>query len=116
MFKELTVGAHKIAFLSNGLTPLFYKQLFGNDLLKQLTESGNFTVAGDNIPELAFIMAKQGEKADMTKLNLESYYTWLSEFEPLDMVVAGSDIAAIYISNSLPTEEPKKKGSVKAKE
>lgn len=116
MFKELTVGAKKIAFLSNGLTPLIYKQLFGTDLLKQLTENGEFEVAGDKIPELAYVMAMQGEKADITKLSIESYYGWLEGFEPLDMVMNGRAIADIYISNSLPTEKPKKKGNAKASE
>lgn len=116
MFKELTVGAKKIAFLSNGLTPIFYKQLFGTDLLQQLTQNGEFEIAGDKVPELAYVMAMQGKKADMTKLSIEGYYEWLADFEPLDIVVHGSEIAKVYLSNSLPSVDPKKKANGKAKE
>lgn len=116
MFKELTIGAHNIAFLSNGLTPIHYKNVFGDDLLKQLNASGDFELAGDKVPQLAFIMAKQGEKADMSKQNIATYYAWLEGFEPLDMVMHGKEIVDIYMSNSIPTAEPKKKAAAKAKE
>lgn len=114
MYREVTIGVNTIPFLSNGVTPLFYKQIFKSDLLKQLNTSGNFELAGDKIPELAFIMAKQAEKADMSKLNYNSYVTWLEQFEPLDLVMHGKEIAEVYISSSIPTEEPKKKAGGKA--
>lgn len=116
MYKVIKVGANKeIAFLSNGLTPLFYKQVFKNDLLKSLNSSGEFALASDKIPELGYIMMKQAEKADMTKVSYEGYLEWLEGFEPLDLVMASADITDVYISNSIPTEEPKKKGNGKAK-
>mgnify|MGYP003290262969 FL=1 len=117
MYKELEVGGdkRKIAFLSNGLTPLFYKQVFKTDLLKALNENGEFSLASDKIPELGFIMMKQAEKADMTKVNYEGYLEWLSGFEPLDLTLVSPEITDIYFSNSIPSEEPKKKGRGKAK-
>lgn len=116
MYKEIEVGGDKkkIAFLSNGLTPLFYKQVFKTDLLKALNENGEFSLASDKIPELGFIMVKQAEKADMTKVNYESYLEWLSGFEPLDLTMASAEITDVYFSNSIPSEEPKKKGRGKA--
>lgn len=116
MFKELKIGAKKIGFLANGLTPLFYKQVFGTDLLKQLTESGKFEIAGDKIPELAYIMAKQAEKADMSTLNYDGYLAWLEGFEALDLVMNGQDVVKVYMANTVPSEKPKKKASAEAKE
>ena len=117
MYKELEVGGdkRKIAFLSNGLTPLFYKQVFKTDLLQALNENGEFTLASDKIPELGYIMMKQAEKADMTKISYEGYLEWLSSFEPLDLVMASPEITDVYLSNSIPSAEPKKKGKGKAK-
>lgn len=117
MYKEIEVGGDKkkIAFLSNGLTPLFYKQVFKTDLLKALNENGEFSLASDKIPELGYIMMKQAEKADMSKVSYEGYLEWLVGFEPLDLVMASADITDVYISNSIPSEEPKKKGRGKAK-
>lgn len=120
MYKEITVGVKTIPFLSNGVTPLLYKQLFKNDLLKSLNNNGEYEIASEKVPELGYIMAKQAEDgikiADLMKLNLEGYYEWLSQFEPLDMVMAGGDIVGVYLSDSIPTAESKKKEPEEAKE
>lgn len=114
MFKELKIGAKSISFLSNGVTPLWYKQIFGKDLLQSLTNgSGDMEIASDKIPELAFVMAKQAEKVDMSQLNYNSYMDWLENFEPLDLVLNSSEIANVYISDSITAVEPKKKGKGK---
>ena len=103
-----------VAFISNGVTPLFYKQVFNKDLLQTLTNGdGDMEIASDKIPELAYIMAKQAEKANMMELNYEGYLEWLATFEPLDLVIHSSEIANVYISDSLPSVEPKKKGKGK---
>lgn len=118
MFKEISIGkGRKLALKSNGLTPLYYKQTFGRDLLQMLTEDDEaLTIASDKIPELAYIMAKQAEGADMTKLNQEEFLKWLETFEPLDMTMNSTAIANVYISDSLPSVDAKKKGKGKAKE
>ena len=104
MYKEIVIGAGEnpktIGFLSNGVTPL--------------TDSGDMEIAGDKIPELAYIMAKQAEKADMSKANYEGYIEWLSQFEALDIVLKAAEIANVYISDSLTSVEPKKNGKGKA--
>ena len=115
MLKEIKIGAHNVNFLSNGATPLYFKQIFKSDLLKDLNGDG-LEIAQDKIPELAFVMAKQAEKANMMQLNYESFVDWLTQFEPLDLVLVGADIANVYISDSIPTEEPKKKKKGEAKE
>ena len=108
MYKELEIGGKTIAFLSNGATPLYYKHVFHADLLKNLNGDG-LEIASDKIPEMGFIMAKQADKADMMKLTYEMYVEWLTGFEPLDLVLKGGEIANVYISDSIPSEEPKKK-------
>ena len=119
MYKEIVIGAGEhqktIGFLSNGATPLFYKQVFKNDLLQMLTGGGQMEIASDKIPELAFIMAKQAEKADMTKVNYNGFVDWLSQFEPLDLVIKSTEIADVYIGDSMTSVEPKKNGKGKAK-
>ena len=108
MLRELQIGAKTIKFLSNGATPLFYKMMFRKDIIKEL-HGDSIEIASDNIPELGFIMAKQADKADMMHLTMEMYIEWLSLFEPLDLIMAGGDIANVYLSDSIPSEEPKKK-------
>ena len=118
MLREITMGNGEnkktIAFLSNGVTPLFYKQVFKRDLLQSLTDGdGEMTIASDKIPELAYIMAKQAEKANMMECSFEGYIEWLEGFEPLDLIVNSTKIADVYISDSLPSVNPKKNGKGK---
>ena len=118
MKREIQIGDKTVAFLSNGVTPLFYKQLFKKDLLQTLKGNGEWDIVGDHIPELAFIRAMQAQEgitaADMMKLSYESYIEWLSQFEALDITMHGGEITNIYISDSIPSAEPKKKGKGKA--
>lgn len=116
MTKEITVGAKTIKFTSNGATALFYKQFFKKDLLKEITTDGkDMEIATDSIPELAFIMAKQADKADMMRLQFDMYVEWLELFNPFDLALAGKEIFNVYIADSIPSEEPKKKVGGKVK-
>ena len=114
MFKELEIRDIKLSLLANGDTPYHYKRLFGKDLLKQLTSTGEYEIASDEIPELAFIMAMQAEKADMAQLTFDKYIEWLEQFDALDMVMNSTAIADVYIGNTIPQEKPKKKANAKA--
>lgn len=118
MKREIQLGDKTVSFLSNGVTPLFYKQLFKKDLLQTLKGNGEWDIVGDHIPELAFIMAMQAKEgvtaADMMKLTYENYIEWLSQFEALDITMHGGEITAVYIADSIPSAEPKKKGKGKA--
>lgn len=112
MVKDVKVGDKTIQFLSNGVTPIVYKQLFKSDLMGLIVEGKGTEVASDKAPELAFVMAMQAQgksAAELMKLSYEDYYDWLLQFEPLDLTMAGAEIVDVYISNSLPSSEPKKK-------
>lgn len=115
MTKELTIGGKQISFTSNGATNLFYKQFFHKDLLKEISTDGkDMEIATDSIPELAFIMAKQADKADMMRLTTDMYIEWLELFGAFDLALMGKDIFNVYLADSMASEEPKKKVSGKA--
>lgn len=117
MTREITIGGKPISFTANGATALFYKQFFRKDLLKEITTDGkDMELATDSIPELAFIMAKQADKADMMHLTFDMYVQWLELFNPFDIALAGEEIFNVYVADAIPTEEPKKKVSGKQKE
>lgn len=116
MTKEILIGGKPITFTSNGATPLFYNRFFHKDLMKQMSASGEeLLIATEDLPELAFIMAKQADKADMMHLTDEMYIEWLSLFNPLDLAVKGNEIFMVYVADSISSVEPKKKVG-KAKE
>lgn len=117
MTKEIEIRGKTIKFTSNGATPLYYKQFFKRDLLKSITvEDEAITIGTEYIPDLAFIMAKQADKADMLHLQMKTYYEWLEMFDPLDLTMKAEEIFDIYISDSMPTEEPKKKDDAELSE
>lgn len=109
MFKEIKIAGKKINLLANGATPIYYKAFFKKDLLKLITEGEGIEIATENIPELAFIMAKQADKADMGRLSQKHYIEWLELFDPLDLIYSAVEITGVYFGNSVPLEESKKK-------
>ena len=118
MTKEIMIGDKPITFTSNGATPIFYKQFFKKDLMKFTNLDGNeaaMELAEGEINELAFIMAKQADKADMMKLTFANYIEWLELFNPLDLTMKSDEIYMVYLADSVPMEEPKKKGRGKVK-
>lgn len=116
MYREIKIGNGTFPMSANGATPIRYRMVFGKDLISEFQKvESNYSVAIDTISELAFIMAKAGEKADMDKLNLNTYVTWLEQFEPFDITDASESIIDLYMSNSKASSEVKKKvrGAVK---
>lgn len=110
MYREIKIGNRTIPMSANGATPIRYRMVFSKDLISEFQKiEDNYSIAMDTISELAFIMAKAGEKADMDKLNLNAYVDWLEQFEPFDITEASEEIIDLYMSNSKTTSEVKKK-------
>lgn len=118
MYREIKVGKGTVPMLANGATPIRYRMIFKKDLLNefQKTEGNNYSVATDTVSELAFILAKAAEKADMNKLNFETYIEWLEQFEPFDLTEALEDIVDMYVGNIETSSEVKKKAGDAVKE
>ena len=114
MFKEVKVGNFTIPMKANGRTPLYYRQVFHKDILEAFSGEGDqITMAAENIPEVAYIMAMVGEGADMSKLNQDTFAIWTEQFEAMDLLMAGADIFNVYLNNTVSTSTPKKNKSVK---
>lgn len=118
MKRDIKFGDKTVSFLSNGVTPLIYKQIFNEDLLQALKGNGEWDLVGDHIPKMAFVMAMQAKEgvtaADLMKISYDEYIEWLSQFEALDITMHGGEITAAYIADSIPSAQPKKKGKGKA--
>lgn len=114
MFKEIQIGDKTIPMRASGRTPLYYRQVFHEDLLSKLSTDGDqITLAESAISEVAYIMAENGSDADMSKLNEDTYGEWLEQFEPMDLLIAGEDIFKVYLGNLFSDSKPKKKVSAK---
>lgn len=120
MFKELTLtmadGSEKsFGFLAVGTTQYRYKQIFGGDLLKQITKIVNrdLDYIGDDADfsvtdKLAFIMNCQAEKKDMNCQNFDTFLDWVEQFDSSTLFDHLGDFIAIYLGNKESTSDPKK--------
>ena len=121
MEKVIKIGTHDVTLAANAATPIRYRNTFKQDLLTQISEGTrengvDMTVASEVAPELAFIMAKSAEKADMNKLNEDKLLEWLEQFEPMDVINATEAIFAVYFGDAETVVESKKNDSGEQKE
>lgn len=107
MFKTLNIDGREIEFSANAATPFRYRQIFHKDLLSILGNEEKAQNEGvEAVTELAFIMAKQAEKADMGKLNEEVFFEWLEGFGSMAFVNNAEDILNIYMESTETTSMP----------
>jgi hypothetical protein len=107
MFKTLNIDGREIEFSANAATPFRYRQVFHKDLLSILGNEEKAQNEGvEAVTELAFIMAKQAEKADMGKLNEEVFFEWLEGFGSMAFVNNAEDILNIYMESTETTSMP----------
>ena len=107
MFKTLNIDGREVEFSANAATPFRYRQVFHKDLLSILGNEEKAQNEGvEAVTELAFVMAKQAEKADMGKLNEELFFEWLEGFGSMAFVNNAEDILNIYMESTETTSTP----------
>lgn len=111
MYAEIKIGDQSVPMEANAATPFRFKQVFGKDFLALAQKGLADAEAGEVGVELAFIMAQQGAKADMSHLNVETFYEWLSQFGPNDVYGCLGDVMDLYNGNTRTTSTAKKKAN-----
>lgn len=107
MFKTLNIDGREVEFSANAATPFRYRQIFHKDLLSILGNEEKAQNEGvEAVTELAFVMAKQAEKADMGKLNEEMFIEWLESFGSMAFVNNAEDILSVYMESTDTTSAP----------
>lgn len=102
-------------FLAVGTTPYRYKQIFGKELMvdishlinkdmESISENADFSVSD----KLAFIMNCQAEKKDMNCQNFDTFLEWVEQFDASDLFNHMSEFIGIYLGNKESTSKPKK--------
>jgi hypothetical protein len=71
-----------------------------------------FAIAGSGelstISQLAYIMNKSAEGADMRALDVEGYLDWLEQFETMEFLTHAMDFLMLYMNNKTTTSKQKK--------
>lgn len=110
MFGIVKIGDKDIEMVANAASPYIYKQVFHEDFLSAVQADHP---DADIFQKMGFVMAKQAEcqkVADLMKLNIDSFYEWLVQFDAMDVIYATEEISNIYLKQSTGTSVPKKEG------
>ena len=86
MYKEIKVGDKQVPMLANAATPIRFRQVFGKNLLKYFMGNESQEEMAAMAGELAYILARAGEGADMGKLSIDDYIAWLEQFDAMAFV------------------------------
>lgn len=108
MQREIQIGAQMVPMRATASTALRYKAVFHGDLLLELARK---KPDAENLPitqQLAFIMAKSAEGANMNALTMNEYIDWLDNFETIDLVEALPAVLNLYMESTAPASEAKK--------
>ncbi len=107
MYKKVTIDGKEIELASNAATPFRYKQVFHKDLLQIFGDQDKAETEGaETIMELAFIMAKQAERTDMSKLNYEEFISWLEDFGSMAFIENADEIIGVYMGTQKTSSTP----------
>lgn len=106
MFKEVKIGNTIVPMESNGATPIRYRKTFHSDIVSTFSNSKDIDEI--SLRQLAYIMAKAAEKADMNRLNEDDFIEWVSQFENMDMMNAFEDVITVYLGDNDVTSKAKK--------
>lgn len=104
MRKTITIDGQELEIAANAATPFRFRQLFHKDLLQILGNEEKAEAEGiEAISELAFVMAKQAEGADLSKVTQDEFYGWLEGFGPMAFIESAQDILEAYMEQEATT-------------
>ena len=107
MTGTVNIGGIDVEMTANAATPYRFKQAFGLDFFQLSTEDLSDAQAVETYQKLGYIMAMQAKGADMSKLNEETFFAWLEQFDGNAMIEALTGVAAIYAGNTKQSVNPK---------
>lgn len=110
MIGIVKIGDRGVNMVANAATAIRYQQVFGGNLLHHFMGDDSPEDAALVVQELAYIMAKAAEGADMNKLSKDDYISWLEQFESLDFMNGDTttEIINIYLANMQTNSTAKK--------
>ena len=117
MRSKVTIDGKEIELLSNAATPYRFKQAFGTDLIRFFTDAATSKEYADDTEtvviaqQMAYVMAKQADGSDLTRISMEDFLVWMEQFDPIpfnnfDTVI---QIIEAYTGQQKTTSESKKK-------
>lgn len=107
MYGVVKIGEKDVEMVANAATPYRYQAIFHKDFLAEVSGAKE-VYPQDFFARMGYVMAMQAsKKTDLSKLNEETFLTWLSDFEPSDVFAAADAIADIYNGSAETNTDPK---------
>ena len=106
MYGKVMIGNKEVEMLANAATPYRYQTIFKEDFFSRLNGEVKFDLH-DIWAKMGYVMAMQAQKADMSKLNMDTFLAWLEGFETSAVFNAANDIGDIYNGTQETSVDPK---------
>ena len=107
MYKKIKIGEKEMEFAANAATPIRFKMVFKKDLFYIFADQKRSEEQGiETVSQLAYIMNRQAEKADMSKLNEKTFVEWLEGFEPMAFLENSEEILNLFLGQMKGTARP----------
>ena len=106
MKKTIKIGSKDVEMVANAASPFIYRQIFKKDFFQETQKDA----ADVNIfVEMGFVMALQAKKSttELMKTPVDEFYTWLEQFDQMDMIEVLPQIGEFYTGQEKTTTVPK---------
>lgn len=106
----INIGGKDVEMVANAASPHYYKEIFKEDFLQESQKTPPDTGIFE---KMGFVMAKQAEglkHSEMLDISVDSFFEWLVQFEPMDILEAIGEISNLYMKQTEPSSIPKQPG------
>lgn len=116
MERTILIGGGEVHLRANAATPIYYRNMFHDDLLAHLGEEESGGTRTEVLMRLCFVehMQAMHEPKDLRRIGEEQFLAWLEHFEWSDLVDAGAQAVEVWTGQSESTSTLKNAEAEKA--
>lgn len=107
MKRTILIDGCEMEFAANAATPIRYKQVFNEDLLKVAQELENADYYGV-VTKLAYIMHAQADGKGYKGMSFDAFADWLEGFSSMAFMNVAEDIINLWTESEETKSRPKK--------
>lgn len=106
MRKTLLIDGNEMEFAANAATPIRFKQIFGEDLMR-MTQGDDADYYG-TVTKLAYVMHAQAVGEGYKNMSFEAFAEWLEGFTSMAFMDVADELVNIWTGSEETTSTPKK--------
>ena len=106
MRKTLLIDGTEMEFAANAATPIRFKQIFGEDLMR-MTQGDDADYYG-TVTKLAYVMNAQAVGKGYKNMSFDAFAEWLEGFSSMAFMDVADELVNIWTGSEETTSTPKK--------